>query len=292
VRTDYPRPAAAVIALAFFSIPGFPQEEAPVLAGEVTGAPEGLIRGFAVELDDMAGQRVAGPADVQPDGAFEFRHVPCGEYIVKLETSFRELVNQDFVNVRATNEPLVIQWPKKAAARPPSGGVAAARLQHPPAKKALQAFLAAQNFSNAGRYEDAARELERAVAISPGYADAHSNLGAQYMRLGRYEEGIAEIGEAMRIGTPSAVDLANLACGQYELHRYDEGLLSARAALLADPTGQSAHFIMGLLLVRDRRTLREAIHHLEMADSIGSARAVLEQARAALAAMPEPAGPD
>jgi len=292
VRTHYPRPAAAVIAFTFFSIPGFPQDEAPVLAGEVAGAPERLGRGYAVALEDMTGRRAAGPADVQPDGAFQFRHVPVGDYIVKLETCFGEVIRQDFVNVRARNEPLVIQWPKKAAARPPSGGVAAARLQHPPAKKALQAFLAAQNFSNSGRYEDAARELERAIAISPGYADAHSNLGAQYMRLGRYEEGIAEIGEAMRIGTPSAVDLANLACGQYELHRYDEGLLSARAALQADPTSQSAHFIMGLLLVRDRRTLREGIHHLEMADSIASARGVLEQARAALAAKPEPAGPD
>ena len=297
MRYIYPRPAAAVIALTLFSASGLgfrasglAQSEAPALTGEVRGAPGPLESGYAVVLEDMTSRRVAGPVDVQPDGTFQLGHVPSGDYIVKLQTYFGELIRQEFVNVAARSETLIIQLPGKAPERPPSGGVAAARLEHPPAKKALRAFVAADKLSNSGRYAEAARQLERAIEISPGYADAHSNLGAQYVRLGRYRDGISQITEAMRIGNPSAVDLTNLACAQYELRRFDEGLVSARAALAADPASQNAHYILGLLLAQDRRTLGEAVHHLEMAESIASARTALERVRAMLAAAFGPAG--
>jgi tetratricopeptide (TPR) repeat protein len=166
-----------------------------------------------------------------------------------------------------------------------SGGVSAARLQHPPAKKAFQAFVAAQRLSESGRFADAARELERAIEISPDYADAYSNLGAQYARLGRFEDGVSAITHAIRIGKPSPVDLSNLACAQYALRQFEDGLVSARAALLADPANVNAHYILGLLLVLDRRTLREAIPHLALAaESNRFARTALQQAQAALAA--------
>ena len=287
MSSNYPRPAAAVIAIILLSAPGLAQNEVPVLAGEVRGAPE--LPRYVVALEDLAGHGEFGRTEVEPDGSFKFRHVPYGEYILRVETCFGDIIHQEFVTVAGRND-LVIQLPKRVDARPPSGGVAAARLQHPPTKKAYQAFVAAQKLSESGRFADAARELERAIEISPDYADAYSNLGAQYVRMKRFEDGISAIAHAIRIGTASSVDLSNLACAQYALRRFDDGLVSARAGLQADPTNVSAHYVLGLLLARDRRTLREAVTHLALAaESNRSARLALQQAQAALAAQPDPA---
>lgn len=289
MRSNCPRSAAAVIAFVMSSIPAFAQNEVPVLAGEVKGAPDLPLHGYIVALEDLGGHAELVRTDVEPDGAFRFRRVPCGDYILRLESYFGDVLHQEFVTVAGRNEPLVIQLPKQVDARPPSGGVAAARLQHPPAKKAFQAFVAAQKLSESGRFADAAKKLERAIEISPDYADAYSDLGAQYIRLGRIEDGISAIRHAIRIGGPNVVDLSNLACAQYTLRRFDDGLVSARAALQADPTNANAHYVLGLLLARDRRTLREAISNLAMAaESNRSARVALQQAQEALASETHP----
>ena len=124
---------------------------------------------------------------------------------------------------------------------------------HPPAKKAMQAFVEAQKLSEAHRFADAAKQLERAIGISPDFAGAYSNLCAQYIRMGRYEEGSSAIARAIQIGQANVVDLANLAYAQFALGKYGEALASARAAVQSDPTNASAQYILGFVLAKDRR---------------------------------------
>jgi len=289
VRNNCPRPAAAFMTFVLLSAAGLAQNnEVSLLSGEVQGAPELAMHGYVVALEELASHREFGHADVEPDGAFQFRYVPYGDYQLKIETYYGDVIQQAFVTVDSKSGPLAIQLARQVDARPPSGGIAAARLLHPPAKKALQAFKAAEKFSESGRFAEAARELERAIEISPGFADAYSNLGAQYIRLGRFEDAISEIARAIEIGKPNAVDLSNLACAQYALRRFGDALPAARAAVQADPSNVKAHYILGSLLARDRRTLQEAIPHLALAaESSQSARITLQQAQAALASKPQ-----
>lgn len=280
----FARPFAAIPVYLFLAIPGMAQtDQAPTLSGEIQVPSERLVHGYVVALEDSATHRDFATADVETDGAFRFRNVPYGEYLLKVETYYGEVLHQDYVSVGSRTTPILVQLPTKKDARPPSEGVAVGRLQHPPAKKAYQAFLDAQKFSEVGRYAEAAKKLERAIEISPDYADAHSNLAAQYVRMGRNEEAVTEIGRAMEIAKPNAVDLSNLACAQSAMQHYGDALKSARAAVRIDPNNMSAHFILGALLARDRRTLPEGIEHLTMAaETSASARRTLEQAQAAL----------
>jgi tetratricopeptide (TPR) repeat protein len=274
--------AAAVLLLLCASAEA-QSNEVTVFAGEIRGAPNVRMRGFLVTLEAMGNHHELARADVGTDGAFQFRHVPYGDYLLKLETYFGDTIQQTFVTINSASGPVVIRMAKQADARPPSGQVSVARLQRPPAKGALKAFVAAQEFSRSGRYADAAKELERAVVISPDFADAFSNLGAQYVRLGRFEDAILEISHAMEIGQSNAVDLSNLACAQLALRRFDDAMKSSRAALQADPGNAGAHYVLGVLLARDGRTLREAIPHLERAaEENKSADVFLQKAKSAL----------
>lgn len=283
----FARHCAAILTV----VVGVPLMAQPHLAstydGEVHSDTETVMHGYVVELEELTSHRSFAQADVELDGSFRFRNVPYGDYVLKVQTYSGDVLQQAYVTVDAKVSPPTLQLPKQKQSRPPSGGISAGRLLHPPDKKAYKVFVVAQKLSESGKYAEAARELQRALEISPDYADAHSNLAVQYMRLGRFEDSVAESSRAMEIAKPNVVDLSNMACAQNALHRVPEAILSARAALELEPGNANAHYILGSLLAGDRRTLREGITHLALAaDRLPNAQHNLERARAVLAANP------
>jgi len=288
VSLFYARRCAAILTVVLTGVPLLVQPHlASTYNGEVHSDSETVMHGYVVELEELTSHRSFAQTDVELDGSFRFRNVPYGDYVLKVETYSGDVLQQAYVTVDAKVSPPTLQLPKQKQSRPPSGGVSAARLLHPPEKKAYKALVAAQKLSESGRYVEAARELQRAIAISPDYANAHSNLAVQYMRLGRFEESLAESSRAMEIAKPNVVDLSNMACAQTALHRVGDAIQSARAALGLEPGNANAHYILGSLLAGDRRTLREGITHLVLAaDRLPNAQLNLQRARAALAANP------
>jgi tetratricopeptide (TPR) repeat protein len=218
--------------------------------------------------------------DVQSDGSFQMRDIRSGVYTLRVTTLSGELVHQETVNVHPQAGPMTVHLP--ASARSPSapGTVSVTQLQHPPARKALQAAVAAQRFASAGNTQKAVEELEKAIRISPEYADAYNNLAVENMRMGRFLEAAGELDRALAIAGPNAMLLTNLAFAQCRLNRIPEATASARAALRLDSGSPQAHLILGSILAGDPRTRAEAIPHLERAaETLPSARAMLEKLR-------------
>jgi tetratricopeptide (TPR) repeat protein len=225
-------------------------------------------------------------ADVETDGSFELRHVPFGTYGIKVVDDGGEPLYEGMVSVHALTAPVELQLPQRKAVRPPAGPVSVDQFLHPPAKKASAAFVAAQKFSEAGAYGKAAEELEKAVRISPDWADAYVNLAVQHIRMGRYQEALGELSHAGEISKPTAILLVNTAFVQCMLHRNEDAVRSARQALLLDASNASAHYLLGSLLATNRSTLPEAIRHLEQAArTMPAAQRSLERVEQQLAQM-------
>jgi tetratricopeptide (TPR) repeat protein len=228
-------------------------------------------------------------AEPSLDGAFELRHIPTGDYLLLVTSANGDTIQQEFVTVNRATSHLEIRLARPAKTLTTPGTVSIAQLQHPPDRKAIQAFFAAQRFAKSGDSQKAVEELERAVRISPEFADAYTNLAVQHMRMHRYQEAAAELTRALQIAGPNAVMLSNLAYAQVYLGRVAESLASVRAALRLDSGFLQAHLILGTILLNDPRTRAEAIPHLELAaEKYPSARDLLEQARKG---MPEPSPP-
>jgi tetratricopeptide (TPR) repeat protein len=254
----------------------------PLVKGEVeTGVA--LVGQTTVELDDLRTHRRVAAADVRTDGTFEFRDVPYGSYQLAFTDPRGEAIYETLVSVEEQSSPLTVRIPEPKVDRPPTGHVSMTQLLHPPDRKAVQAMVAAQKRSAAGDYAGAAEELERAVRISSDYADAYTDLAAQHLRLGRYEQALNETARAMEIAGPTALGLCNAAVGQLALGRETEAVESLHRSLELDPQYAHAHYVLGSLLGKDRRTLSEAVSHLEQAAAkIPAARAALEQAKRAM----------
>ena len=272
---------SALAVLVLLRVPGRPQSvELTSLKGEVHGQRQELLTEYLIDLYDVHSNREVDRTEVRFDGGFAFRNVSYGDYQIRITNGFGEVLYQEFVTVGQHSVPLEIRLPKERVERPPSGPVSVTQLQHPPARKAFGAFVAAQRFSEAGQFEKAAAELEKAIRISPEYAEAYTNLAAQHARLGRYAEAVSDATRAMELTKPNAIDLSNLAYAQYMLKRYGEAVQSARTAVRLDPANDKAQYMLGSLLVMERSTLREGITHLERAlPSIPAAKKNLDLAR-------------
>ena len=216
-------------------------------------------------------------ADVQGNGNFELRDVPYGDYTVRITTYQGEPVAQQLVSIHDRTAPLELFFPSRPA-QPTGGTVSMNELRHPPARKAVEAAIAAQHFSEEGRSAEAAGALEKAVRISPDFAVAHSNLAVQYLRMRRFEEARDEIQRSMEIAGPNPRDLSNLAYTLVQLERLPEAAESARQALAIDRNCAPAHYMLGAILAINPQTRGEGIAHLEVAaKTMDSARKALTQ---------------
>jgi len=252
--------------------------EADSVKGEVIVSPPGAIRS-ELTLSDPHGQKVA-TATAATDGSFEFRHVPYGQYRLTVSDNADRPIHDEWIVVHQQQAPIEIHVEAPEQPKPPVGAVSARELLHPPAKKAVKAFQAAQRSADGGDHETAALQLEQSVALSPDFAAAWVALGTQHIYLKRYEQALGELMRARELAGPSPIILCNQGYAQFALHRYAEGTKSLREALRLYPTSAPAHYLLGTFLERDPRTLDEAVTHLEIAArSMPAARAELDRAR-------------
>jgi tetratricopeptide (TPR) repeat protein len=278
VSNRYLRLLAAIGWLLLASVGGHAQGNSTV-KGEVSGINPGSA--LSVTLEDWSrGGGWAFNSDASLSGGFEFRDVPYGSYRLKVRNGAGEVVKEEFVTVGSMTPPVSIRLPERRVARPTATRVSVTQLQHPPSRKAEKAALEARRLSASAHYAQAAEKLREAIADSPKFAEAHSNLAAQLMRQGHYEEGLRESARAMEIAGPTAVDLTNTAFALAGLGRTWEAEQSARAALRLDGGYNRAHLVLGQMLAARLESLAEALLHLDRAaEEFASAAALATHIR-------------
>ena len=272
-----PRAALTVMLCLRLWAPGISQGLGLTVRGELKSASPRMFSEYSVQLVDPLRHTAVGRIDVRNDGSFEVRNIQPGEYMVVVTTLMGDPVMQQPVSVTGMSA-IEVRLPAVPENRPGAETISMKQLLHPPTKRAVRSFAEAQKFSASGDYAKAAGALERALQESPDYAEAHVNLGVQYIRAGRLEAAAAaEIRRAIAIAGPSPVPLCNLAWVQMRLGQRDEALDHVRAGLKLDQGSPQGHLILGMLLVEDPVTRPEGVRHLErVADAMPSARRLLE----------------
>jgi len=96
-------------------------------------------------------------------------------------------------------------------------------------------------FYDLGRYERAGEMFERAVALDPGYAVAHSNRGAALAELGRHAEALAAYDRAVELDPGRAYAHNGRGNALSQLGRHAEALAAYDRAVELDPGYAYAH---------------------------------------------------
>jgi len=156
--------------------------------------------------------------------------------------------------------------------------ISSARLRHKLVGKTVAAFSRSMKFANAGIWQNGALELEKAVAIDPGFSEAHGNLGVHYMALGRVDEAVREFRRAISLDPATSIHHSNLSYTMLLLRRPAEAEAEAQTALGLDSANFTAHYVLGLLFLRHADERAKAVHHLVYAArGLPEAHSVLSQ---------------
>ena len=115
-------------------------------------------------------------------------------------------------------------------------------------RRALADFYAA-----AGRYGDAAGELERAVGEEPENAGLRTNLGVMLHASGKVEEGRRELARVLELAPDFAPALFNLGRLDLATGQHEPALARFRAAVAAAPARPEFHTHVINLLLNLRR---------------------------------------
>jgi tetratricopeptide (TPR) repeat protein len=119
----------------------------------------------------------------------------------------------------------------------------------------------------AGRPEEGATLIRRALAINARSAAAHGNLGSTLIRLGRYSEGLISLDRALAIDPKAANAHHNRGFALMKLRRLDDAVAAFDRAIALQPDFAAAHTDRGNALM-DQYKLEEALASYEKALSL------------------------
>jgi tetratricopeptide (TPR) repeat protein len=98
-----------------------------------------------------------------------------------------------------------------------------------------------------GRFDDAIAEIERALALDPGLAEAYGFLGETYRGIGQYEEAIKFFDRAIELLSSQNQDLAFWYAGKarayFGLQQYDQTIEWTRRAIAINPNLEGPLFM-------------------------------------------------
>lgn len=94
-----------------------------------------------------------------------------------------------------------------------------------------------------GRFEEAALEWRKLLALVPRSPEAHSNLAAALVRLGRMDEGVAEYREALALGDNPVIRF-NLALAYYKSFQFAPAEKELAAVIARQPEHRAARVLL------------------------------------------------
>ncbi len=114
-----------------------------------------------------------------------------------------------------------------------------------------------------GRVDEAEKDYRRAVELRPAFSEAHNDLGQLLARTGRYPEAIAQFDAALENMLYKEPYLArcNKALVLYRMGRKDEGIAELRSTVKVAPTFCKGRRELGRILLDEGRP-KEAVEEL------------------------------
>lgn len=191
------------------------------------------------------------------DGKFIFSGVGNGTYTISVEAGEEfEPASQQLEVMQPRGAPrqnhyvtLQLRWKPNATPKP---SVIDADLAGAP-KKAQQYYRDARAAAAAGKPQIAVDKLLLAVDEYPDLAIAHSELGAQYLKLNQLEKANESLLIALKLKPGAYEPLANRGVVLVRMKKYDEGESVLREVLKIKDDSAVVHFYLGRSLVGQKR---------------------------------------
>ena len=183
------------------------------------------------------------------DGGFRFTSLEAGGYTVVVDggkeyETYRETVS---IDREASPGGRIIQVniqlrPRADASNPAFAGVP---------QNALDFYQKGTAAAQKGNPKGAVEFLSKAVALSPNFTQALSELGMQYLKLGQMDKAAETFETLLKLKPSDSVAQQNLGIALFNQKKFEDAETHLRQALKLN--GPTAHYYLGLTLVSLKR---------------------------------------
>lgn len=243
-----------------------PQKDQPNrcdLWGSIVSSNHFNTEGMRIELVRKDDARRQSKRVIQ--GAFNFQSALPGTYHVRVIDRWGKVVLWKTYFFKGNDHFLIVYLPYSISEPSLKNIVSLAELKHKVPQQAQKAFHTAVKAEEAGELQKSIEALKRALAIDNRFVEAEINLAIQFEQSGQSEEAIVHAQRAfeLRNGDPDAartLAMLLLRAKQYvRIERVARIMLANRRAV------PEMHEFLAISLIGQRRSIDEALDHLDLA---------------------------
>ena len=211
------------------------------LQGTVVNADGHPLQGIHIELDDANTALPVTSTYTQQDGTFELYNIPKGNYEVVAESTDSEVSGP--VDVQGERPGLELRLPSGNNFVAPLDAVTSvARILVPP--KAQRMYQRACYYFNAGKVDQAQKELDSALQIDPEFGDALTLRGLIQLRQPDSSAGQQSLEQAIKVDPSQSSAYIALAALYNHQGRFDDAMLASQRGLSLAPRTWQAYMEM------------------------------------------------
>ena len=233
------------------------------LHGTIVHPPGTTVGNLFVEVYDTSGNGgLVGRTVVSSTGEFSFEDVPNGVLDIRVTDISGNVLTTQTVNSYAEFGAVQIRLPELKLARPISGVVSLAELQHKVPPKALKEAGEADKALRKHNMDSVVAHLQKALTIDPKFIAARRNLGLAYLQTQHDEEAVQQFQQLLNDDPRSTLAYSAMSSAYFDLHRYADSEAAARRTLDIDGASDLGHLFLGLSLTAQEKDDAEALKHL------------------------------
>src|SRR6266536_830776 len=223
----------------------------------------------------LTGLRIGDFFTITDDtGAFSFRRVAAGSYVVSVEAGKEyEPVNETIDVIDGGRSPvarvfsLQIQLRAKPGSASEKAGVINAALVGVP-KAAAELYQMALESERAGDSKKAIEQLKSAISLHPDFLLALNELGMQYWKSGQLDKAADTLRSSLKLAPDSFSSRLIFGVVLVQMKHYKEAEPELRRALEKNDGSAMAHYYLGRALANLRR-FDEGEKELQRAIALG-----------------------
>ncbi|MBU8920955.1 MAG: tetratricopeptide repeat protein [Bacteroidales bacterium] len=125
-------------------------------------------------------------------------------------------------------------------------------------------YQSAQQFLNAGKYDEAISNLESAVSLNPSYIEAWSQLGSAYSTRKDYEKGISSYEKALELSPGDEGLISSIGYNYLHIENWEKAQEYFNMLLVKDENHYNANVNLAFIAQRQKKT-EDAISYYEKA---------------------------
>ena len=215
--------------------------ESGSIAGTVRDMGNNPLKDVRVELMDT--KRSVSEVYTNSFGAFEFSNVPAGMYSIVATSGLHQASERLDMNAWTSNINLRMETNDTPADGVSGNSVSVAQYKVP--AKARDEYRKARELMDKGRLDEAAKRMEKALAIYPEYADALTLRAILELNQKNSDAAVADLDKALKADGNCAMAYMVMGSALNMQSKFDDALRALQHGESLAPNYWQAHFEMG-----------------------------------------------